>query len=131
MVNTMRHQNSVLHDLLKHVPWASFDRLVGQYGADQPIYAAITAPNVNDITAAQAMPIEAGAAYVFDLGYYDYGWWAKMNVAGCRIVTRFKTNTPLAVTADLDVPQSGDRIGLFQAARARARGGATPQPSRQ
>jgi hypothetical protein len=36
---------------------------------------AVTAANVNDITAAQAMPIEAGASYVFDLGYYDYGWF--------------------------------------------------------
>jgi len=30
----MRHQNSVLHELLKHVPWASFDRLVARHGAD-------------------------------------------------------------------------------------------------
>ena len=45
--------------------------------ADRPIYAAVTAANVNDITAAKAMPIEAGATYVFDLGYYDYGWWAE------------------------------------------------------
>ncbi len=40
--------------------------------ADRPIYAAVSAANVNDITLAQAMPIEAGATYVFDLGYYDY-----------------------------------------------------------
>ena len=41
------------------------------------------------------MPIEAGATYVFDLGYYDYGWWAALDDADCRIVTRFKKNTPL------------------------------------
>ena len=40
--------------------------------ADCPVYLAVTPANVNDITAAQAMPIEAGATYVFDLGYYDY-----------------------------------------------------------
>jgi hypothetical protein len=52
--------------------------------AERPIYAAVTAANVNDIgsptrsrvgdpiTAAHAMPIEPGATYVFDLGYYDY-----------------------------------------------------------
>jgi len=45
--------------------------------ADRPVYAAVTAAKVNDITVAQTMPIEAGATYVFDLGYYDYGWWAK------------------------------------------------------
>ena len=36
--------------------------------ADRPIYAAVSAAKVNDITAAQQMPIEAGATYVFDLG---------------------------------------------------------------
>jgi hypothetical protein len=247
----MRHQNSVLHDLLKHVPWALFDRLVTEHGADQrvrrlstksqfvallygqlsgssslreivggleshaarlyhvgarpvqrstlaeanayrpsgvfsalfagmvghlhrglrrvvgesvylidstslplssrsahwarfsagvcgakthvvydpdadhPIYAAITAANVNDITAAQAMPITAGATYVFDLGYYDYGWWAKMHAAGCRIVTRFKTNTPLTVTDEREVTPGGailsDRIGLLPQRQAKNR----------
>jgi len=37
------------------------------------------------------MPIEAGATYVFDLGYYDYGWWSMLDQAGCRIVTRLKS----------------------------------------
>jgi hypothetical protein len=30
----MRHQNSVLHSILKQVPWARFDQLVEEYGAD-------------------------------------------------------------------------------------------------
>ena len=55
--------------------------------ADRPIYAAVSAANVNDITTAQQMPIEPGATYVFDLGYYDYAWWAQLDAAGCRIVT--------------------------------------------
>ena len=85
--------------------------------ADRPIYAAVTAANVNDITAAKQMPIEPGATYVFDLGYYDYGWWAKLDEAGCRIVTRFKTNTPLAVIEELAArrgrPILSDRIGFL------------------
>jgi Transposase DDE domain len=85
--------------------------------ADQPIYAAVTAARVNDITAAQAMPIEAGATYVFDLGYYDYAWWARLDGAGCRIVSRLKANTPLAPIEELPVPQGGailsDRIGFL------------------
>jgi len=35
--------------------------------AKQPIFAAFSTANVNDITAAHAMPIQAGATYVFDL----------------------------------------------------------------
>ncbi len=71
------------------------------------------------------MPIEAGATYVFDLGYYDYAWWARMDAAGCRIVTRFKANTPLKVTAELPVPEGGailsDRIGLLPPRRSLGR----------
>jgi hypothetical protein len=83
--------------------------------ADQPIYAAITPSRRNDISAAQEMPIEAGATYVFDLGYYDYGWWAAMADKGCRVVTRFKRNTPLAVVEERPLPEGSailsDRIG--------------------
>lgn len=87
--------------------------------ADRPIYAAVSAANVNDITVAQQMPIEPGATYVFDLGYYDYRWWAKLDDAGCRIVTRFKKNTPLKVIKELRVAKNGpalsDRIGFLPA----------------
>jgi hypothetical protein len=85
--------------------------------ADQPIYAAISAANVNDITPAHAMPIEPGATYVFDLGYYDYRWWAQLDEAGCRIVTRLKKNTPLQLLEELPVPPDSnilsDRIGFL------------------
>ena len=62
---------------------------------------------------------------MFDLGYYDYAWWAKLDEAGCRIVTRFKSNTPLAVIEHLPVPQDGpvlsDRIGFLPARQAKSR----------
>ena len=93
--------------------------------ADRPIYAAVTAANVNDITAAQAMPIEPGVTYVFDLGYYDYAWWAKLDAAQCRIVTRFKSNTPLTLVEELPLPQGSeilsDRIGFLPVRQAKSR----------
>jgi hypothetical protein len=93
--------------------------------ADRPIYAAVSAANVNDITAAQQMPIEPGATYVFDLGYYDYLWWAALDAAGCRIVTRFKSNTPLDVVKELPVTKGSnilsDRIGFLPARQAKNR----------
>ncbi len=74
---------------------------------------------VNDISAAQETPIEAGATYVFDLGYYDYRWWAQLDAAGCRIVTRFKSNTPLRAAQDRSVPPGdsllSDRVGYLPA----------------
>ena len=103
--------------------------------ADRPLYAALSAAKLNDITAAHAMPIEPGATYVFDLGYYDYAWWAKLDAAGCRIVTRFKRNTPLAVTAELPVPEDGpilsDRIGHLPARQARSRRNPFRDPVRE
>jgi DDE family transposase/uncharacterized protein DUF4372 len=87
--------------------------------SDRPIYAGISAANVNDITVAQKMPIEPGATYVFDLGYYDYRWWAELDDADCRIVTRFKKNTPLKLLKELRVAKNGpvlsDRIGFLPA----------------
>ena len=93
--------------------------------ADQPIYASVSAANVNDITAAKQMPIERGATYVFDLGYYDYAWWAALDESGCRIVTRFKSNTPLEVMEELKVRKTGnilsDRIGFLPMRQAKSR----------
>jgi len=86
--------------------------------AGRPVYLAITPARVNDITAAKEMPIQDGATYVFDLGYYDYGWWARLDAADCRIVTRLKSNTPLAVIETLPLPPDNsailsDRIGYL------------------
>lgn len=96
--------------------------------AEHPIYASITPSRTNDITAAHEMPVQAGATYVFDLGYYDYAWWAELHAAGCRIVTRFKINTPLSETVELEVPESGnilsDRIGVLPKRQAK-----NPRPS--
>ena len=94
------------------------------YDPDQarPVYHAVTAANVNDISAAKETPIEAGATYVFDLGYYDFAWWAKLDALGCRLVTRFKTNTPLNEPREMPlVPGTtvlGDRIGFLPARQA-------------
>ena len=103
--------------------------------AERPIYAAVSAANVNDITVAQTMPIEAGATYVFDLGYYDYAWWAKMDAAGCRIVTRFKSNTPLRVTTELPVAEGedilSDRVGLLPARQMMSRKNPFSDPVRE
>jgi IS4 transposase len=94
-------------------------------GAERPIYAAVTAANVNDITVAHAMPIEAGATYVFDLGYYDYDWWAKLDAAQCHIVTRFKKNTALQVIEEQPLPEGStllsDRIGFLPTRQASRR----------
>jgi hypothetical protein len=98
--------------------WAQFSN--GVFGAklhvvydlteERPVYFVTTPANVNDITPAKAMAIEPGATYIFDLGYYDFAWWGALDAQGCRIVTRFKTNTPLAVVEECPVPEDQDLI---------------------
>jgi hypothetical protein len=118
--------------------WAAFSagvcaakaHIIYDPDADQPLYLMVTAANVNDITAAKAMPIEPGASYVFDLGYYDYGWWATLDAAGCRIVTRLKVNTPFMIVEDRPIaPESSilsDRIGQLPKRLAASRNNPMP-----
>src|SRR5258706_7736044 len=40
--NVMRHQNSVFHQVLKHVPWPAFERLVDEHGSDFRVRALTT-----------------------------------------------------------------------------------------
>ena len=123
--------------------WARFSN--GVYGAKLhvvyhpdgacPSFAEVTPANVNDITVAKAMPIRPGATYVFDLGYYDYGWWAELNEAGCRLVTRLKGNTPLTVVHENRVPDGSpilsDRIGHLPQRQARSRKNPFQDPVRE
>jgi Transposase DDE domain/Domain of unknown function (DUF4372) len=101
----------------------------------RPSFAELTPANVNDITVAKTMPIRPGATYVFDLGYYDYGWWAKLDAAGCRIVTRLKVNTPLSVVHASSPPAGSpvlsDRIGHLPRRQARSRKNPFQDPVRE
>jgi IS4 transposase len=113
--------------------WATFStdvfgakaHIVYDPNADRPVYFAVTPANVNDITAAKAMPIEPGATYVYDLGYYDYSWWAGLDEAGCRFVTRLKKNTPFSVIKENRTPKNSnivsDRIGHLPTRLANSR----------
>lgn len=103
--------------------WAQFSHnafgaklhVVYNLNEERPTFFVVTKANVNDITPAKTINIEPGATYVFDLGYYDFGWWAMLDAQGCRVVTRFKKNTPLAVVAQNKVIEGSnilsDRIG--------------------
>jgi IS4 transposase len=123
--------------------WATFStevcgakaHIVYDPNAERPVCFAVTPANVNDITMAQIMPIEPGVTYVYDLGYYDYGWWAKLDKAGCRFVTRLKKNTPLTVMSESLVdPNSNivsDRIGHLPQRLANSRKNPLQVPVRE
>jgi IS4 transposase len=65
---------------------------------DLPRCVEITEATVNDVEIGRQAPIEAGATYVFDKGYYHFGWWKKINIAKAFFVTRAKRNTRLRAT---------------------------------
>ncbi|MFO1170592.1 MAG: IS4 family transposase [Hyphomicrobiaceae bacterium] len=83
-------------------------------GCAIPANIAITPARINDIVMAHTLPVEPGATYVFDLGYYDFSWWSRLDEAGCRIVTRLKTNTRPRVVekrcVPADAPITSDQI---------------------
>jgi len=123
--------------------WATFStnvfgakaHIVYDPNADRPVYFAVTPARINDITAAKAMPIEPGATYVYDLGYYDYGWWEKLDEAGCRFVTRLKKNTPFSVVKENRVAKKSnivsDRIGHLPTRLANSRKNPLQVPVRE
>ena len=62
-----RTQGMKLHILLAHDANQSL-----------PIAQSMTHANVNDVSEAIALPLEACAIYVFDKGYCDYSWWHRI-----------------------------------------------------
>jgi putative transposase len=67
-------------------------------GDDIPRCVEITSATVNDVEIGRQTELEAGATYVFDKGYYHFGWWKKINDARALFVTRIKVSTRLRAT---------------------------------
>ena len=58
----------------------------------RPVWFDLTSAKVDDVVAGRAVPLEAGATYVFDKGYTDYRWWSEIIAAQAFFVTRRKKN---------------------------------------
>jgi Transposase DDE domain/Domain of unknown function (DUF4372) len=100
-----------------------------------PVHFVVTSRRVNDITPAKAMPIEPGATYVFDLGYYDFSWWSALDAQGCRFVTRLKTHTRPTLIEERRVEAGGsviaDRVVRLANRLARNRRNPLEKPLRE
>jgi putative transposase len=77
------------------------------YQADTqaPEHVQITAPNVNDVVHGRSLPIQPGATYVFDKGYYDYTWWHQIDQQQARFVSRFKRDAGLVALTSRPIPR--------------------------
>jgi putative transposase len=81
---------------------------------DVPRCLEITPATVNDVEIGRQTELEAGATYVFDKGYYHFGWWKKINAAKAFFVTRVKVNTRLRMTRSRYVRKSiGDGFRII------------------
>lgn len=72
---------------------------------------------------------------MFDLGYYDFAWWSTLDEANCRIVTRFKSHTPIEVMETRDVagvgPILSDCVGYLPKRQANSRKNPFQKPVRE
>jgi hypothetical protein len=100
-----------------------------------PVHFVVTSRRINDITPAKVMPIEPGATYVFDLGYYDFSWWAALDAQGCRFVTRLKSHTKPTLIEERPVQAAGaiiaDRLIRLTNRLARNRSNPLGRPLRE
>ncbi|MDE0204284.1 MAG: IS4 family transposase [Rhodospirillaceae bacterium] len=103
-------------------------------GADAPVCFAVTSVRMNDITPAKRFPIEPGATYVFDKGYYDFGFWAALDAEGCRFVTRLKKNSPTRTietrATEPEGPVLADRVARLSTRLASSRSNPFDKPVR-
>lgn len=80
--------------------WAEADsrvrglKLFVRYDPDSGLPACfeLGSPRVSDTALARGLTPLAGATYVFDKGFTDYGWWQDLCAAGAFFVTRLKRN---------------------------------------
>src|SRR3982074_843525 len=79
-------------------------------GNDVPRCVELTESVINDVEVGRQTELEAGATYVFDKGYYHFGWWKKINDTKAFFVTRTKSNTRLRDKASLRAQAKGRRL---------------------
>ena len=103
-------------------------------GVEAPVCFAVTSARVNDITPAKRFPVEPGATYVFDKGYYDFAFWATLDASGCRFVTRLKKNSPVTLIETRPVepgtPILADRVASLSKRLAASRRNPFDKPVR-
>jgi putative transposase len=95
----------------------------------RPVWFALTSAKIEDVVVARAVPLEAGATYVFDKGYTDYRWWAEIIQAEAFFVTRRKKNACRRSPAE-GIAEGAAILAdrTLKIGHRRARGGAPPNP---
>jgi len=96
--------------------WAKFRRTKGgvklhlllDHDGYLPSYAVIEPAKKAEIKVARKLALEPGTIVVFDRGYIDYTWFAKLSKQGVYFVTRQRSNTYYKVVQQRPIPQKGN-----------------------
>ena len=73
-----------------------------------PKYAVIEPARKAEIKVARTLPLEPGTILVFDRGYTDYQWFARLTKQGVYFVTRQRWNGYYSVVKQRKVPKHGN-----------------------
>src|ERR1700733_9967629 len=73
-----------------------------------PKYAVIEPARKAEIKVARTLPLEPGTILVFDRGYTDYQWFARLTKQGVYFVTRQRWNSYYKVDKELAVAKEGN-----------------------
>jgi hypothetical protein len=95
--------------------WAKFRRTKGavklhftlDHDGYLPTALVITEGKRHDVTVARQQAFEPGTILVFDRGYQDFSWFARLDDARVYFVTRMKAGTAYEVIDRLPVPTHG------------------------
>jgi hypothetical protein len=96
-------------------PWATFRRTKGavklhftlDHDGYLPTAVVITDGTRHEITVAREQTFAPGSVLVFDRGYVDFAWFARLTDLGIFFVTRLKDATAYEVVARHPVPTRG------------------------
>ena len=117
-----------------HLAGAAFDAWAKQYRnnvsqglklhlaieqqAQCPVFGELSGADESDLSHGCHMPLEAGATYVFDRGYYDFDWWQQIQQAEALFVTRLKKNAAVEIVTSQVIPPE-DQGTVFEDAIVR------------
>ena len=106
-------------------PWATFRRRKGavklhftlDHDGYLPTFVVITEGKRQETPIARAQSYDPGTILVFDMGYWDFAWFASLTTRGVWFVTRLKDNTDYRIVQRGTLPAHGhiladDRIRL-------------------
>jgi len=123
----MRHQNTVFHGLLKHIPWPAFDRLVEQHRADAGVRRLTTKSQFIALLYGQFSGASSLREIVAGLGSHE----ARLYHLGARPAHRStladaNAHRPPAVFAELFALMVGQANRHLRRARGGVRRQGTP-----